>query len=79
MGYVGDKSMVYSLGCMGHGVSLTYLNGRTLADLVLDKKTDLTDVFFVNRRTIPWPPEPVRTMSSKAILAMMKFQDRFTD
>jgi hypothetical protein len=21
---------------------------------------DLTDVFFVNRRTIPWPPEPLR-------------------
>ncbi|MBI5845014.1 MAG: FAD-dependent oxidoreductase [Deltaproteobacteria bacterium] len=79
MGFVGDKNVVYSLGCMGHGVSLTHLNGRTLADLVLEKKSDLTDVFFVNRKTIPWPPEPLRTMSSKAILAAMKFQDRFTD
>ena len=79
MGYVGDKNVVYSLGCMGHGVSLTHLNGRTLADLVLDKKTDLTDVFFVNRTTIPWPPEPVRTLSSKAILAALNLQDRFTD
>ncbi|MFO7560175.1 MAG: FAD-binding oxidoreductase [Desulfobacterales bacterium] len=79
MGYVGDKNVVYSLGCMGHGVSLTHLNGQALADLVLGKKTDLTDVFFVNRTTLPWPPEPIRTLSSKAILAAMKIQDRFTD
>jgi len=55
------------------------LNGRTLADMLLGKKTELTEVFFVNRKTLPWPPEPLRTMSSKAILAAMKVQDRFTD
>ncbi|MBI9074476.1 MAG: FAD-binding oxidoreductase [Desulfatibacillum sp.] len=53
MGYVGDERMVYSLGCMGHGISLTHLNGATAADLILEKNTDLTEVFFVNRRTIP--------------------------
>jgi hypothetical protein len=25
-------------------------------------------VFFVNRRTIPWPPEPLRYLAGKAIL-----------
>ena len=35
IGYVGDRRVLYSLGCVGHGVSLTHLNGRTLADLVL--------------------------------------------
>ena len=79
MGYVGDKRIVYSLGCMGHGVSLTHLNGATAADLILEKKTDLTECFFVNRRTIPWPPEPIRTAAAKAILAGMNFQDHFTD
>jgi len=79
MGRIGDDRVVYSLGCMGHGVSLTHLNGRTLADMLLGKKTDLTEVFFVNRKTLPWPPEPLRTMSAKAILAAMKVQDRFTD
>jgi hypothetical protein len=29
---------------------------------------DLTGVFFVNRRTIPWPPEPLRYLAGKAIL-----------
>jgi glycine/D-amino acid oxidase-like deaminating enzyme len=79
MGYVGDKRITYSLGCMGHGVSLTHLNGATAADLVLERKSELTDVFFVNRRTIPWPPEPIRTMASRVVLAGMNIHDSFND
>ncbi|MBW2513359.1 MAG: FAD-binding oxidoreductase, partial [Deltaproteobacteria bacterium] len=79
LGYAGDKQIVYSLGCVGHGVSMTHLNGRTIADLVLEKKTDLTDIFFVNRRTIPWPPGPLRAMTVKAILVYMHWEDRRFD
>ncbi|MEW5725906.1 MAG: FAD-binding oxidoreductase, partial [Thermodesulfobacteriota bacterium] len=79
LGYAGDKQIVYSLGCVGHGVSLTHLNGRTVADLVLDRKTDLTDVFFVNRRTIPWPPGPLKSMAIKAIVGYMHLEDRIYD
>jgi glycine/D-amino acid oxidase-like deaminating enzyme len=79
MGYLGDRNVIYSVGCMGHGVSLTHLNGATAADLALERKTDLTDTFFVNRRVLPWPPEPVRMAASKAILAAMRIQDSFTD
>jgi len=79
LGYAGDRNVVYSLGCVGHGVSLTHLNGRTVADLVLGKKTDLTDVFFVNRRTIPWPPEPLRGLLVKGILGFMHYEDRRDD
>lgn len=79
MGYLGDKRMVYSLGCMGHGVSLTHLNGATAADLILERRTDLTDVFFVNRKTLPFPPEPLRILASKAILGYMHMEDRWFD
>jgi len=79
MGYLGDPSAVYSIGCLGHGVSMTHLNGKTAADLVLEKKTSLTDVFFVNRRTLSWPPEPVRTLAAKVILGYMHLEDRFYD
>jgi glycine/D-amino acid oxidase-like deaminating enzyme len=79
LGYAGDKQLVYSLGCVGHGVSMTHLNGCTIADLVLEKKTDLTDVFFVNRRTIPWPPEPLRALTVRAILGYMHWEDRRFD
>ena len=79
IGYAGDKNVVYSLGAVGHGVSMTQLNGRTVADLILENKTDLTEVFFVNRKTIPWPPEPLRNLTMKAILGYMHWEDRIYD
>jgi glycine/D-amino acid oxidase-like deaminating enzyme len=75
IGQIGDSRAVYSLGCVGHGVSMTHLNGRTLADLVLEHKTDLTDVWFVNRRMIPWPPEPLRLAASHAIRGYLRIED----
>jgi len=75
IGYIGDARAIYSLGCVGHGVSMTHLNGRTLADLVLERKTDLTDVWFVNRRMIPWPPEPLRLVASHAIRGYLRIED----
>ena len=79
IGFAGDKNVVYSLGTVGHGVSMTQLNGRTVADLVLEKKSDLTDMFFVNRRTVPWPPEPLRNLAIKAIRGYMKWEDKQYD
>jgi glycine/D-amino acid oxidase-like deaminating enzyme len=79
IGFAGDKNVVYSLGTVGHGVSMTQLNGRTVADLILERQTDLTDVFFVNRRTVPWPPEPLRNLTVKAILGYMHWEDRRYD
>jgi glycine/D-amino acid oxidase-like deaminating enzyme len=75
IGQVGDARAWYSLGCVGHGVAPTHLNGQTLADLLLEKKTDLTSIWFVNRRTIPWPPEPLRWAASQAILGYMHAED----
>ena len=79
IGYAGDKNVVYSLGTVGHGVSMTQLNGRTVADLIIERQTELTEVFFVNRRTIPWPPEPIRNLAVKAILGYMHWEDRIYD
>jgi glycine/D-amino acid oxidase-like deaminating enzyme len=79
IGYLGDKRVVYSLGCVGHGVSLTHLNGQTVRDLVLERQTDLSNVFFVNRTTIPWPPEPLRGLTIKAIVGYMHIEDRIYD
>lgn len=75
IGTIGDACALYSLGCVGHGVSMTQLNGATLADLVLERKTDLTDVWFVNRNTLPWPPEPLRYIASQAIRGYLRLED----
>jgi glycine/D-amino acid oxidase-like deaminating enzyme len=75
LGYVGDKRAVYSLGCVGHGVSMTHLNGQTIRDLILERHTDLTDVFLVNRRVIPWPGEPARLALSALLRAYLQLED----
>lgn len=75
IGHLGDERAVYSLGCVGHGVSMAHLNGRTLTDLILGRKTDLTEVWFVNRRMIPWPPEPLRLLVSHAIRGYLRLED----
>ena len=67
--------LFYSVGCMGHGVALTQLNGRTLADLVLETPSELTEAFFVGRRVTPLPPEPLRFVAIQAIRGVMRLQD----
>jgi glycine/D-amino acid oxidase-like deaminating enzyme len=59
LGYLGDKGAVYTLGCIGHGVSMSHLNAQVIRDLILERKSELSDCPFVNRRVISWPPEPL--------------------
>ena len=77
IGYIGnDKKAIFSLGCMGHGVSMTTLNGLTIAEMIVNKKTSRTKLFFVGRKTIPWPPEPIKFGLSQAVRGYMKLEDR---
>jgi glycine/D-amino acid oxidase-like deaminating enzyme len=69
----------YSIGCTGHGVAMTHMNGRILRDLVLGRKTALTDLWFVNRRSFPIPPEPLRWAAAKAVTTAMAFDDWWCD
>lgn len=75
IGYLADQRAVYSLGCIGHGVSMSHLNAQTLRDMLLEQKTDLTDGPFVQRRVIPWPPEPIRTVLGHAMRTYLRVED----
>lgn len=76
IGYVGrDRRVIYSLGCVGHGVAMTIMNGQLLRDLALERQTELTELFFVNRWTVPLPPEPLRFAAGHAIRAGLLGQD----
>ncbi len=79
LGYLGDKRTVYSLGGMGHGVSLTHLNGATIADLILERSTKLSRMFFVNRWTIPWPWEPLRFVLGNLVRGYMRLEDKWVE
>lgn len=75
IGFLGDRRAIFSVGCVGHGVSLSQLNGQTIADLLLERETELTQVWFVGRRLIPWPPEPLRLVVSEALRGYLRAED----
>lgn len=75
LGYLGDHNAVYSLGCIGHGVSMSHLNAGALRDLILERKSDLTENPFVNRRIIPWPPEPFRYLTGITLRSYLNLED----
>ena len=68
-----------AIGCTGHGVALTHMNGQILRGLVLERQTDLTDLWIVNRFAMPMPPEPVRTMVTASVAKLMALDDRRCD
>lgn len=76
MGYLGeDKRVAYSLGCVGHGVAMMNMAGQIMRDLVLERESEFTDLFFVNRGVIPLPPEPLRFALAEGIRRVLKAQD----
>jgi glycine/D-amino acid oxidase-like deaminating enzyme len=79
LGYVGgERSAVYGLGCIGHGVSMSYLNGEVLAELLLrDGRGLAAECPFVNRRVLPWPPEPLASAAKHAIRGYLQVEDAF--
>ncbi|MFZ9627805.1 MAG: NAD(P)/FAD-dependent oxidoreductase [Ilumatobacteraceae bacterium] len=66
-------------GYSGHGVVAAHLSGRTLADLVLGRTTELTSMPWVDHRSRRWEPEPLRWLASQGIVRMLGSADRYED
>ena len=62
-------------GYVGHGVTATNLAGRTLADLVLDRRTPLTELPWVGHRSRNWEPEPLRWLGVRGMYLAYKAAD----
>jgi glycine/D-amino acid oxidase-like deaminating enzyme len=63
-------------GYVGHGVTATNLAGRTLADLVLDRHTPLTELPWVGHQSRNWEPEPLRWLGVRGLYLAYKLADR---
>jgi glycine/D-amino acid oxidase-like deaminating enzyme len=63
-------------GYVGDGVSTTNLAGRTLADLILERPTDLVELPWVGHRSRPWEPEPLRWLGVNAGRLLAASADR---
>ena len=62
-------------GYVGDGLSTTNLAGRTLADLVLGRDTELTALPWANHRSPLWEPEPLRFAGANLGILGMQFAD----
>ena len=49
--------------------------GQVMRDLVLERQSELSELFFVNRRVIPLPPEPLRFALGEALRRALQAQD----
>jgi glycine/D-amino acid oxidase-like deaminating enzyme len=76
VGYTKEKGFAWAGGYVGDGVSTTNLAGRTLADLIAGRTTDLTQLPWVNHRSRSWEPEPFRWLGANVALRAMKSADK---
>lgn len=63
-------------GYAGDGVSTANLAGRTLADLILGRDTDLVHLPWVGHDSPKWEPEPLRWLGVNAALRLASAADR---
>jgi glycine/D-amino acid oxidase-like deaminating enzyme len=63
-------------GYVGTGVTATHLAGRTLADLVLGRDTEVTRLPWVGHRARRWEPEPLRWLGVQALYRAYHAADR---
>jgi len=63
-------------GYVGEGVAASNLAGRTLRDLILGERTELTALPWVGRSPRRWEPEPLRWASVHGVYALYRAADR---
>ncbi len=69
-------AMAWGGGYVGDGVGTANLAGRTLADLILARDTELVRLPWVNHRSPSWEPEPLRWMGITLGLRLSAAADR---
>ena len=70
-----DRGIAWAGGYVGDGVAASNLAGRTIADLVLGRDSDLVTLPWVNHRSPRWEPEPLRWLGLNAGLTAMGWAD----
>jgi gamma-glutamylputrescine oxidase len=65
----------YGVGFSGHGINLTSVIGRVIADLVADRGAQWAWLPFLNRLPPYIPNEPFRWLGIQADLAYTRFTE----
>lgn len=70
-----ETGRAWAGGYVGDGVATSNLAGRTLADLITGRRSELLDLPWVQHRSRRWEPEPLRWLGVNAALATMTAAD----
>jgi glycine/D-amino acid oxidase-like deaminating enzyme len=70
-----DRGVGWAGGYVGDGVGTSNLAGRTLADLVLGRDTDLVRLPWVGHHSPAWEPEPLRWLGVNLGVRVMSAAD----
>jgi hypothetical protein len=73
-----DRStgLAWAGGYVGDGVGTSNLAGRTLADLILGRDSELSRLPWVGHRSPAWEPEPLRWLGVNGTLRLAFWADR---
>ena len=71
-----DNGLAWAGGYVGEGVAASNLAARTLRDLVLGERTQLTELPWVGHHAHRWEPEPLRWMGIRGVYALYRGADR---
>jgi len=72
-----SSGLAFAGGYTGEGVAATNLAGRTLADLILSRDTELVRHPWVGGLSPKWEPEPLRWLGVSGVRELGNSADRF--
>jgi glycine/D-amino acid oxidase-like deaminating enzyme len=70
------RGLAWAGGYVGDGVAASNLAGRTLAELILGRSSELTSLPWVDHGSPRWEPEPLRWLGANLGLRAMTWADR---
>ena len=79
VGFDQAQGQAWAGGYVGDGVTTTNLAGRTLADLITRRNTDLVALPWVNHQSKKWEPEPLRWLGINTMLRLPVGADRYEE
>jgi glycine/D-amino acid oxidase-like deaminating enzyme len=76
VGYDPVTRLGWAGGYVGQGVAAANLAGRTLADLITGRQSQLTGLPWVGHQSRRWEPEPLRWLGVQALYTAYRLADR---
>jgi glycine/D-amino acid oxidase-like deaminating enzyme len=74
-GSLDGGRVIYGLGYTGHGIGSTRVAGKILAHMALAKPSELLNLAMVQRKPLPYPPEPLRRIAVNAVTSSLRRVD----